>query len=243
MIALAKKLFRSLGIEVSRYSSAADSPTLAHALERLRATGIGFRTVIDVGASNGYWSKKLTSTFGSRTHLLLDANRGHETDLKRECQQHPNWQYMIAPIGETPAEAYFDDSDPWGGHLSASRLNARYKPCKMTTIDLVVGEKQLIGPYLLKLDTHGVEIPILNGSAQTLKDTNVLVIEVYNFDFGPPAVPFWDLCKHLVTLGFRPIDLFDILYRPLDRALWQFDLTFARSDLPLFRDARYRAEA
>jgi FkbM family methyltransferase len=190
MIALAKKLFRSLGIEVSRYSPAADSPTLAHALDRLRATGVDFRTVIDVSASNGNRSKKLTATFESRTHLLLDANRGHETDLKRECQQHPNWQYVIAPIGEAPAEAYFDDSNPLGGHLSASRLNARYKPCKVITIDLVVGEKQLMGPHLIKLDTHGVEIPILNGSVQTLKDTNVLVIEVYNFDFGPPAVPF-----------------------------------------------------
>jgi hypothetical protein len=129
MIALAKKLFRSLGIEVSRYSPAADSPTLAHALNRLRVTGIDFRTVIDVGASNGHWSKKFSTTFASRTHLLLEANRGHETDLKkREFRQHPNWQYVIAPIGETRAEAYFDDSNPFGRHLSASRISARYKP-------------------------------------------------------------------------------------------------------------------
>jgi FkbM family methyltransferase len=241
MITLAKKLLRSVGIEVSRYNPVREeSPTFAHALDRLRATGVDFQTVIDVGASNGCWSKAVTSIFGSRNHLLLDANRGHEADLIRECLQHPNWQYVIAPIGEAPADAYFDDSDPLGGHLSATPINARYKPCKVTTIDLLIQAGQFPGPYLVKLDTHGVEIPILNGATQTLKDTNMLVIEVYNFDFGPPAVPFWDLCKHLLALGFRPIDLFDVLYRPLDRALWQFDLVFVRADLPVFKDTRYR---
>jgi len=59
-----------------------------------------------------------------------------------------------------------------------------------------------MGPYLIKLDTHGVEIPILNGSAQTLKDTNVLVVEVYNFDFGPPAVPqsLFGICANIWLL-------------------------------------------
>jgi hypothetical protein len=92
---------------------------------------------------------------------------------------------------------------------------------------------------MVKLDVHGVEIPILNGAVETLKQTNVLVIEAYNFNLIDSAVPFWDLCQHMLVLGYRPLDVFDVLYRELDRAFWQFDLLFVKSDLPLFRDLRY----
>ena len=39
----------------------------------------------------------------------------------------------------------------------------------------------LPGPYLIKLDTHGYEVPILCGATETLRNTNLLVIETYNF--------------------------------------------------------------
>jgi hypothetical protein len=71
---------------------------------------------------------------------------------------------------------------------------------------------------MIKLDTHGVEIPILEGAKRTLENTNVLVIEAYNFTFGDVAVPFWELCRYLLRLGFRPLDMFDILYREVDDA-------------------------
>jgi len=97
----------------------------------------------------------------------------------------------------------------------------------------------LPAPYFLKLDTHGVEVPIIGGASKTLENTNILVIEAYNFTFGAPAVPFWELCRILVKLGFRPLDVFDILYREVDNAFWQFDLLFGRADLPLFADSRF----
>ena len=79
-----------------------------------------------------------------------------------------------------------------------------------------------------------MEIPILQGAQHTLELTNLLVIEAYNFTFGGPAVPFWELCQQMFQLGFRPLDVFDILYREVDHAFWQFDILFARADLPLF---------
>jgi hypothetical protein len=57
---------------------------------------------------------------------------------------------------------------------------------------------------MIKLDTRGVEIPILSGAAKTLKQTNATVVEAYNFAFGGPAVPFWDLCRYMLEAGFRP---------------------------------------
>ena len=65
------------------------------------------------------------------------------------------------------------------------------------------------------------------------------MIEAYNFTFGKPAVPFWDLCQYMLELGFRPLDAFDLLYREVDHAFWQVDFLFARSDFPLFQERRF----
>ena len=109
----------------------------------------------------------------------------------------------------------------------------------MITIDSQVAARNLRPPFLIKLDTHGFEMPILAGAEQALKHTNVLVIEAYNFDIAPSAVRFSELCARLEALGFRCIDLFDVMYRPADNALWQMDLIFIRSDRPEFRSHAY----
>jgi FkbM family methyltransferase len=214
-------------------------PVLEDALRRLQGHGIEIASLIDIGASNGIWSKAFARHFPDRRHLLIDANAVHLEGLKKACRQNPAWQFALTAVGSTTGELYFDASDPLGGHLSEEPWTKDYRPCPVTTIDDLLEKYPLPGPLMIKLDTHGVELPILAGATKALKETNVIVIEAYNMVFGEPAVPFWDLCRHMVELGFRPLDVFDLLYREVDRTFWQFDLLFVRSDLPLFQDQRF----
>jgi FkbM family methyltransferase len=217
-----------------------DKPILDHALQRLRNHGIPINSLIDVGASNGIWSNSFAIHFPGRHHLLLEANQVYAEALAEVCQAKSNWMYRMSAIGPTNGTLFFDGSDPLGGHVSEIAHTPNYKPFPISTLDRVLDENPLPAPYMIKLDVHGAEIPILTGAAETLKQTNVLVIEAYNFKFpDPAAVTFWDLCQHMRTLGYRPLDVFDILYREVDRAFWQFDLLFVKSDLPLFQDLRY----
>jgi FkbM family methyltransferase len=219
-----------------------NQPILDGALRRLQGQKMEIASLIDIGASNGSWSRVFAEYFPDRDHLLIDANQVHEADLKKACQEHPRWRYALTAVGATQGELYFDSSDPLGGHLAETPHNENYRPCPVTTIDSLLERQPLPGPFMIKLDTHGVEIPILSGAAKTLQQTTAIVIEAYNFTFGQPAVPFWDLCRHMLGLGFRPLDIFDLLYRELDNAFWQLDLLFVRSDLPLFENFRYFVE-
>ncbi|MFY9984846.1 MAG: FkbM family methyltransferase [Chthoniobacterales bacterium] len=212
---------------------------LDHALRRLQGHQIEIASLIDVGASNGSWSKTFARYFPGRHHLLIEANELHLPLLTKVCQENPNWHYALAAVGGKNEELFFDASDPLGGHLSKHLHNENYRPYTSTTIDDLLAKQSLPGPYMIKLDTHGVEVPILTGSANALKQTNALVIEAYNFSFSEPAVPFWDLCRHLFELGYRPLDVFDLLHREVDNAFWQFDILFVRSDLPLFENVRF----
>jgi hypothetical protein len=107
------------------------------------------------------------------------------------------------------------------------------------TIDAVVAERKLPPPYLLKLDTHGYEVPIFRGAERALRETSLIVVEVYNFTLCDGALRFHETCAFLEQRGFRPLDLFDVLHRPKDGALWQFDLLLGRTDDAEFRTSSY----
>ena len=216
-----------------------ENASLDRALHRFQGHQIEIKSLIDIGASNGSWSKTFARFFPKRHHLLIDANEVHLPELTKACEENVNWLFALAAVGGANEDLYFDSSDPLGGHLSKHLHTENYRPCKSTTIDDLLDKYPLPGPFMIKLDTHGVEIPILNGSVKALKQTNALVIEAYNFSFGEPSVPFWELCRHLFEIGFRPLDVFDPLYREVDNAFFQFDILFVRSDLPLFKDLHF----
>lgn len=216
-----------------------NSPLLDRALRRLENHNLQIASLIDVGAARGLWSKVFARHFPDRHHLLVEANQVHLPDLNKVCQENKNWQFALTAVGGTTGQGYFDGSDPLVGQLSTEAWNEKYLPCPVVTLDDLLAKQPVPGPYMIKLDTHGVEVPILSGATKTLKQTNVLVIEAYNMTFGGVAIPFWELCRYMLDLGFRPLDVFDLLYREVDSAFWQFDLLFVRSDLPLFQDSRF----
>lgn len=216
-----------------------DAPTHESALRRLKARHIAVNSVIDVGASNGCWSEALLPHYPDARYLCVEAQAVHEPALRSFIAQHANAEFVLAAAGGEEGSIYFDATDPFGGIASSTALGSGGTTVPMITIDSQVAARSLRPPFLIKLDTHGFEMPILAGAEETLKHTNVLVIEAYNFDITPSAVRFSELCSRLEAQGFRCADLFDVMYRPSDNALWQMDLIFIRADRPEFRSNAY----
>jgi FkbM family methyltransferase len=189
-------------------------------------SGLEISTVIDVGASNGSWSKMAKQYFPNAFYFLIEANAFHTQAMLDFKSQNPNVDFVLAAAGDSVGEIYFDAKDPFGGQASHFPIIPDHITIPMTTIDQQVTQKSLQPPFLLKLDTHGFELPILKGARDTLKNTNLIVIETYNFKLAPDGLRFWEMCTHLETHGFRPIDLCDPMHRPKDYALWQMDLFF-----------------
>lgn len=216
-----------------------EAPTFEAALHRLKSRNIRVSSVIDVGASNGCWSQALLPVYPQARYLCVEAQPVHEPALRAFVARHAKAEFVLAAAGKEEGSIYFDASDPFGGIASSTPLGRGGITVPMITIDAQVAARDLRPPFLIKLDTHGFEMPILAGAEQTLKQTNVLVIEAYNFDIAPSAVRFAELCARLEAQGFRCVDLFDVMYRPADNALWQMDLIFIRSDRPEFRSNAY----
>jgi FkbM family methyltransferase len=204
--------------------------SMVDALRGIAKRGHLFNTVIDIGASDGSWSLSLLEYYPTCQYLLVEAQPVHEEKLKIYCNEHGNSQYVLAAAGEERGQIYFDATEPFGGQASYTPYPSNSIQVPVTTIDYEVRTRSLKPPYLMKLDTHGFEVPILKGALKTLADTEVVVMECYNFRIAPECLLFFEMCEYLAGFGFRCIDLVEPLWRPYDGSFWQMDLVFIRNN-------------
>ena len=119
----------------------------------------------------------------------------HEPGLQKFKQEHPQSDYVLAAGGDQAGEIHFSVADAFGGSASYSEHKTNSIVVPMTTIDNQVKEKKLQGPFLVKLDTHGFERQILQGAAETLQNTSLLIVEAYNFVKSADQMRFHELWR------------------------------------------------
>ncbi len=210
------------------------------ALARIQARGVKVASVLDVGASDGTWSLKARPCWPQARYHLVEAFGHWREKLEALCATEPAFSHVIAAAGATQGEVWFsnDPDAPYGGAASTEPGQGRW-PVPQVSLAGEVERLGLPGPYLIKLDTHGFERPILEGAAALLPQTSLVVIETYLFHIHPDAMLFHEICAYMAERGFRVIDMSEPQWRTHDRALWQMDLFFVRDDRPEFATSSY----
>jgi len=209
------------------------------ALRRIASRGLEVGSVIDIGASNGAWSRTAMAFFPKAQYLLIEAQRVHEPHLKAFTSRHANTQYVLKAAGEKPGSIFFDASDPFAGQARTEAADGLVE-IPVTSVDHEISARSLKGPYLLKFDVHGFELPILRGAQQAMARASLLVMECYNFEIAPEMLLFYDMCRYMHERGFKVADISEPLWRDRDKAFWQMDFFFIRADRPEFHSKSYR---
>jgi FkbM family methyltransferase len=231
----ANTVLRPFGLHLARPERAFEMDGL---LARAVARGTALGTWIDVGASNGSWSLLARRHFPSARFVLVEPLAERQAALAALEQRH-GFIPVAAAAGRAPGEISFavDPALDGSGVAGPAATNVRTVPVE--TLDRIVATHHLPGPFGIKLDTHGHEIPILEGAAAVLPQASLLVIEAYNFTLLPGSLRFYELCAWLEARGFRCCDLADPMRRPGDGTLWQMDLAFAPVTSPIFARSTY----
>jgi FkbM family methyltransferase len=238
MIALAKRLvvrlFAALGLELRRKpaASAPERASMAGALAQLARLGFRPATVIDAGVATQ--TLELYDAFPSARFLLIEPLAEFEPFLRQICSTR-DAQYVLAAAGSAPGSATF--------HVHADKVSSSLlrevegpsvdgvpRTVPVVSIDQLIAEKNLPGPYLIKLDVQGAELQVLSGASRALQQTEVVMLEGTLFATMLGGPQLHDLILYMKALGFVVYDLYPILYRPLDNALAQVDLLFVRED-------------
>lgn len=207
-------------------------------LARAAARSPQIATVVDVGASDGVWSLRARRHFPTAKFLLFEPLTEREAALAHLKAKH-GFDFVSSVAGKEAGTIPFRIDPALDGSGVARPGDTGTRTVPVETIDAAVAARSLTGPFCLKLDTHGHEIPVLEGAAQTLREAALLVIEAYNFELNPGCLRFHELCAWLEQRGFRCCDLADPMRRPGDGALWQMDLAFAPASSPIFASNRF----
>ncbi len=196
-------------------------------------------TIIDIGASDGIWSLRAHRHFPNAKFLLFEPLAERQSALTQLKARH-GFDFVPAVAGAQAGSISFNVDPALDGSSVAAAGTPGTRTVPVETIDVAIATRGLPGPYCLKLDTHGYEIPVLEGATHVLRDTQLLIIEAYNFQLTPDCLRFHELCAWLEARGFRCCDLADPMRRPGDGVLWQMDLAFAPATSPLFSSNRYQ---
>lgn len=224
-----------LGLSLERRDRVFDLDGL---LARARARGQTPATIIDVGASDGGWSLQARRHFPDARFVLFEPLAERQPALTRLHDKH-GFTVIDAAAGKARGEIAFQVDAALDGSGVVPTGTPGSRTVRVEAIDDVVRDSRLPAPYALKLDTHGHEIPVLEGAARTLADTTLLIIEAYNFTLQPGCLRFHELCAWLEPRGFRCCDLAEPMRRPRDGVFWQADLAFARADDVVFTRNTY----
>jgi FkbM family methyltransferase len=215
------------------------SDTMQAGLYRNKNRGIIPKTIIDVGAAEGTWTLAAMNVWKDSQYVLMEPLQERKAKLTALKNTYNNVYIVNAAAGDKKGTIpFFVAEDLDGSGIADNGTLARTIP--VTTIDEEVKKWQLPGPYIIKLDTHGYEVPILGGATETIKHTLLVIIECYGFQIAPQSLLFWEMCRYMQEKGFRLIDVVDVMRREKDHAFWQCDAFFVPATSPVFSSNTYR---
>jgi FkbM family methyltransferase len=230
---LAVRLFNAFGLDIRRFRPATTPrASMAGGLAQIASLGFKPRTIIDVGVA--YQTSELYEAFRGASILLIEPLIEFEPFLRKICATY-NAQYVLAAAGDTPGTAVLNvRAEKLGSSLLKEAggipVNTSPRTVPVVTIDEICQERNLRGPFLIKVDVQGAELRVLAGAARTLHESEAVILEVSLFGFWIGSPQFYDVVARMKEYGFVAYDFCGFLYRPFDTALCQVDMIFAREN-------------
>lgn len=200
-------------------------------MERFLLIQEEIKTILDVGAHVGDWHMKVKQILPDTSIMSVEANPYCENVLKTKSVPH-----VIALLSNRDGETlkYYltknwllssgnsifkeNTSDYEGDSLTSIELTTK-------TLDTLFKDEQF---DLLKLDTQGSELLILDGGQSILSRAKYVLMEtsVINYNQGGPLVG--DVFTYMNSKGYIMQDIFGISYNE-DRLI-QLDILFRNTN-------------
>jgi FkbM family methyltransferase len=236
-----KYLFGIFGLELRRKQTPgaeqdtepSSRTTFAGALRQFSKSGFRPRTVIDVGVA--FETETLHHEFREAEILLIEPLAEFEPFLKSICERYKA-QYVLAAAGATRGSAVLNvhtdelECSSFLKEADGAILDGTPREVPVVTVDELCSQRALKGPYLIKIDVQGAELTVLAGAPETLKQTEVVILEVSLFEMLIDGPQLFDVMVYMKQRGFVLYDTWGFLYRPYDGALAQMDIAFVRED-------------
>lgn len=215
---------------VSIYSPVKDDAKRALCLIRRR--GFEPRTIIDIGAFKGKFSRWAKREFPGAKAVMFEANAEWEADLRAMQERLGNGvQYRIGLLGDQPRESvrFFRGGTGSSIYKEMTSVQMEEVDLPMSTLDGEFEALGLTGPCLLKIDVQGAEIDVLSGGLKTLESVEFVLSECSVLEYNKGGAQLAQMIAWMDEHGFVLYDICQIMRLP-DQSLNQMDVVFVRKD-------------
>lgn len=206
-------------------------------LNLLSNYGFSPRSILDIGAYQGDWTRMIKVIFPLSKVFMVEATPNKRSILKKVNEAEG---FEIALLGEKEKKSVdFYLADPkvtditTGNSIYIEKTKYFRQDLKiklpMTTLDGLVKKNKLKNIDFIKIDTQGSELDILRGGKDTINNCQFILLETQNLEYNSGAPFIEDVIINMKTYGFRLLDIVEIHYLPTGE-LFQVDLLFIKKD-------------
>ena len=195
--------------------------------------GADLQVVLDIGSYHGQFGDMIHEVWSTATVISIEANPKHQSINPSQItallsNQAGVWVEFFTPINNIPATGA-----SYKKELTQYYQNCQTTPVQTTTLDLLYRQHKWPTTWstagLVKLDTQGSELEILQGSSQFLLEQQPrwILLEASHQPYNQDAPSATQVVCFLNQLGYKWIDVWGHL-RLSNHALLQTDLLFER---------------
>jgi FkbM family methyltransferase len=236
---MVKRGLAGVGIEIQRVRSYAQTRpigVMSTFLADLRTRGLRCSVILDVGANRGDWTRLAHAVYPDAQFVLIEPQREMASYLDALCAEDIRCRWFEAGAGSKPGELTLTiwpdlvGSSFMAPEVDAAQSDRERRIVPIVTVDELFAREEYAAPELVKLDIQGFELEALRGAEGIFDTTEVFILEVSLFEFLPDQPILSDVVSFMGERGFVVYDVAGFARRPLDGALGQLDLCFARRD-------------
>jgi FkbM family methyltransferase len=189
------------------------------------------QSVLDIGANIGQFYNECKEVFPDSKYHLIEGNNICETELKKL-----EVEYTIALLSDSVKEVNFwmRSDDPFATGNSIYKENTDFYnsaiPVKKwtKTLDNLFQNETF---DLIKIDTQGSEIDILNGGENLVKSAKGIILEVSYIEYNQGTLLSDKVINYMSSIGFSKMDVINSINHPITGEHIQDDVLFVKNNL------------
>lgn len=174
----------------------------------------GIRTVLDIGANTGQFSRTIHALFPEATVYAFEPQEDCVSELEASFQGNPRLHAIRTAVGDEDGELTFH-SNAFSQSSSALQMTELHKEAfpwardseeirvPVHRLDTLASDLDLVGPILVKIDVQGYEDRVLRGGEQTVRQADIVLIETAFEQLYEGEATFPVVYELMSAFGFR----------------------------------------
>lgn len=200
------------------------------ALQNLKKLGYSPKSIIDIGAFKGEWTKEISQIFSESLFLMIEPQSSNAPLLRSLVNNKIFFERALLGSEVKENVPFYEMGTGSSYYEENTNHNRTVNLLSMNTLDNIIEKYNFGDEIFIKLDTQGSELDILKGASKTLENVHFILLEISVLNYNKNAPVFSDVVLFMEQIGFILWDIVAVHRKEGTHTLMQTDVIFTRCD-------------